>query len=220
MKLFYRWDEINKGTLGEFGERVVEQHFKDEGIRFWKLSRDYASLLGDPNVPTRVREVLELLRDSEVTVQMLGREWSLSDILKDATLSDEEKERIKRNVPVKLVRGAPDYLIYDGKKPEGRAWELVEVKFGHSKLSPAQERLLTELSKSIPCTIYFVTVSEEGINIGIIPHSQHNTWMKKEEDEGAHEYGKNSGESEFGNLPEIAEVPGETYDGKGEKSKP
>ena len=171
--MLYLWNKINKAVLGAFGEGVVEQYFKEQGIKFWKLSRDFPSLLGNPEIPLRVREVLEELRDEELKVTLLGREWKLSEILQDTSLSDEEKERIKRTVEVKLIEGAPDYLTYNPDMEEMYAWEFVEVKFGFSTLSTEQRRVLAKLSRKIPCSVCLVIVRREGVEIAKVPVSEH-----------------------------------------------
>jgi len=172
--MLYLWNRINKAVLGAFGEGVVEQFFKEQGIQFWKLSRDFPSLLGNTEIPLRVREVLEELRDEELKVTLLGREWKLSEILEDTTLSKEEKERIKRSVQAKLIEGAPDYLTYDPNiEEEMYAWEFVEVKFGFSTLSPEQKKVLGKLSTKIPCSVCLVIVRREGVEIAKVPVSEH-----------------------------------------------
>lgn len=173
--MLYLWNKINKAVLGVFGEGVVEQYFKEQGIEFWKLSRDFPSLLGNPEVPLRVREVLEELRNEELKVTLLGREWKLSEILQDTSLSDEEKERIKRTVEVKLIEGAPDYLTHNPDEEEMYAWEFVEVKFGFSTLSTEQRRVLAKLSRKIPCSVCLVVIRREGVEIAKVPVSEHLT---------------------------------------------
>ena len=172
--MLYLWNRINKAVLGAFGEGVVEQFFKEQGIQFWKLSRDFPSLLGNTEIPLRVQEALEELRDEELKVTLLGREWKLSEILEDATLSKEEKERIKRSVQAKSIEGAPDYLTYDPNiEEEMYAWEFVEVKFGFSTLSPEQKKVLGKLSTKIPCSVCLVIVRREGVEIAKVPVSEH-----------------------------------------------
>jgi len=172
--MLYLWNRINKAVLGAFGEGVVEQFFKEQGIQFWKLSRDFPSLLGNTEIPLRVQEALEELRDEELKVTLLGREWKLSEILEDTTLSKEEKERIKRSVQAKLIEGAPDYLTYDPNiEEEMYAWEFVEVKFGFSTLSPEQKKVLGKLSTKIPCSVCLVIVRREGVEIAKVPVSEH-----------------------------------------------
>ena len=172
--MLYLWNRINKAVLGAFGEGIVEQFFKEQGIQFWKLSRDFPSLLGNTEIPLRVQEALEELRDEELKVTLLGREWKLSEILEDTTLSKEEKERIKRSVQAKSIEGAPDYLTYDPNiEEEMYAWEFVEVKFGFSTLSPEQKKVLGKLSTKIPCSLCLVIVRREGVEIAKVPVSEH-----------------------------------------------
>ena len=172
--MLYLWNKINKGVLGAFGEGVVEQFFKERGIQFWKLPRDFALLYENPEVPARVQEVLEELRNTEVMTDLFGGRIKLKEFLAEPNISDEEKERQKRRAKVELVKGAPDYLTYDPSiREEMYAWELVEVKFGFSRLSPEQSKLLGELSRKIPCSVCLVIVRREGVEIAKVPVSEH-----------------------------------------------
>jgi len=173
MRLFYRFDEINSKTLGEFAESVVKQMLKEAGCKFWKIDKEFTQILTNREIPENVRYVLEMLRDEDVRITILGRTVTLEEVLRDPLLSEEEKERLKSKFEIKVKKGTPDFLVYNPALPERLAWKLVEVKFGWSDLTTEQRRLLEELSKYIPCEIYRVIILEQGVQIAVQPVTMH-----------------------------------------------
>ena len=166
LKTFYTYEEINNNAKGQFGELIVRQALKDAGCEVYKLEKDFIKILSDSRIPLHVKQAIEMCRDKEIKVYYAKREWTLEELMKDETISAEEKERVINRAEVKLKRGTPDFLIYDPSAPRERdKWELGEVKFGYGELTTEQKQMLRILSEYIPCYIYRVVLTEIGVNI-------------------------------------------------------
>jgi len=168
MKLrnYYSYEEINNNAKGIFGELVAIQALRDAGCKVYKLERDFVRLISAEDIPSFVKEAVELCRDKEIKIYYAKREWTLEEILKEPTISEEEKKRLINLAEVKLRKGTPDLLVYDPSHPlERNRWNFVEVKFGYSQLTTEQRMILRILSHYLPCYVMRVVLDSEGAHI-------------------------------------------------------